>query len=106
MSRIEDRLAQLGISIPAPNAPVANYVPFVRVGDMVHVSGQVSKDADGGVTGVVGEYVWRELGGQLQLTAQRPEVDVGRGDAMSGHGPFLPDRARSRARRRSPLREP
>jgi enamine deaminase RidA (YjgF/YER057c/UK114 family) len=57
MSTIEDRLAALGISIPAPNAPVANYVPFVRHGDLLHISGQVSKDADGGITGVVGEDV-------------------------------------------------
>jgi enamine deaminase RidA (YjgF/YER057c/UK114 family) len=36
---------------------VANYVPFVRAGDLVHISGQVSLDADGGVRGVVGEAV-------------------------------------------------
>ena len=57
MSKIEDRLAALGIAIPAPNAPVANYVPFVRQGDLVHISGQVSKNAEGGITGVVGEEV-------------------------------------------------
>ena len=57
MSKIEDRLAALGIAVPAPNAPVANYVPFVRQGDLAHISGQVSKAADGDVTGVVGEDV-------------------------------------------------
>jgi len=36
---------------------VANYVPFVRVGDLVHISGQVSTDAGGGIKGVVGEDV-------------------------------------------------
>jgi enamine deaminase RidA (YjgF/YER057c/UK114 family) len=36
---------------------VANYVPFVRAGDLVHISGQVSVDASGGVRGVVGEDV-------------------------------------------------
>lgn len=36
---------------------MANYVPFVRVGDLVHISGQVSADASGGVTGVVGQDV-------------------------------------------------
>jgi enamine deaminase RidA (YjgF/YER057c/UK114 family) len=35
-------------------APVANYVPFVRSGALVHISGQVSLDATGGVRGVVG----------------------------------------------------
>jgi enamine deaminase RidA (YjgF/YER057c/UK114 family) len=55
MSRIEDRLAELGIALPQPNAPVANYVPFVRAGEVLHVSGQVSVDASGGIKGVVGE---------------------------------------------------
>ena len=57
MSSIEDRLTSLGIALPQPNAPVANYVPFVRAGDLVHISGQVSVDASGGVKGVVGEDV-------------------------------------------------
>lgn len=51
---VEDRLAALGISLPQPNPPVANYVPFVRVGDLLHISGQVSVDASGGVRGIVG----------------------------------------------------
>ncbi len=57
MSKIEDQLAAAGIVLPQPNAPVANYVPFVRVGDLVHISGQVSLDANGGIKGVVGEDV-------------------------------------------------
>ena len=57
MSNIEHRLAELGIKLPKPNAPVANYVPFVRVGDLLHISGQVSLDASGGIRGVVGEDV-------------------------------------------------
>jgi enamine deaminase RidA (YjgF/YER057c/UK114 family) len=57
MSNIEDRIAALGITLPQPNAPVANYVPFVRVGDLLHISGQVSLDSAGGVKGVVGEDV-------------------------------------------------
>ncbi|HEY3697154.1 RidA family protein [Phenylobacterium sp.] len=54
MSQIEDRLASLGITLPPPAAAVANYVPFVRVGDLLHISGQVSNDAQGGIRGVVG----------------------------------------------------
>src|SRR5436190_5018363 len=54
---IEDRLAALGITLPQPNPPVANYVPFVRVGDLIHISGQVSVDASGGIRGVVGQDV-------------------------------------------------
>jgi len=57
MSKIEDRLAAAGVTLPQPNAPVANYVPFVRVGDLVHISGQVSVDPTGGIKGVVGEDV-------------------------------------------------
>lgn len=57
MSQIEDRLAALGITLPAPNAPVANYVPFVLQGGLLHISGQVSNDASGGIKGVVGEDV-------------------------------------------------
>ena len=57
MSHIEARLAELGITLPNPNPPVANYVPFVRAGDLVHISGQVSVDASGGIKGVVGEDV-------------------------------------------------
>lgn len=54
MSQVETRLAAAGIELPTPTAPVANYVPFVRVGELVHISGQVSVDASGGVKGVVG----------------------------------------------------
>jgi enamine deaminase RidA (YjgF/YER057c/UK114 family) len=57
MSKVEDRLAAAGVTLPQPNAPVANYVPFVRTGDIVHISGQVSLDASGGIRGVVGEDV-------------------------------------------------
>jgi len=57
MSQVEDRLAAAGVTLPQPNAPVANYVPFVRTGDLIHISGQVSLDASGGIKGVVGEDV-------------------------------------------------
>lgn len=54
MSKIAARLAELGIELPQPMAPVANYVPFVRSGNLVHISGQVSTDASGGIKGTVG----------------------------------------------------
>jgi enamine deaminase RidA (YjgF/YER057c/UK114 family) len=57
-----DRLAALGVTLPEPIAPVANYVPFVRTGRLVHVSGQVSIDASGGLRGVVGEDLDLEAG--------------------------------------------
>jgi enamine deaminase RidA (YjgF/YER057c/UK114 family) len=55
MSTPEARLARLNIVLPQPAAPVANYVPFVRQGDLIHISGQVSMDAGGGLRGIVGE---------------------------------------------------
>lgn len=39
--RIEARLKQLGIELPEPAAPVANYVPFSVSGNLVFVSGQI-----------------------------------------------------------------
>jgi enamine deaminase RidA (YjgF/YER057c/UK114 family) len=54
MSKISERLAQLGIELPTPMAPVANYVPFVRSGNQIHISGQVSTDPSGGIKGTVG----------------------------------------------------
>ena len=40
--RIEAKLKELGIELPAATAPIANYVPFTRSGNLVVVSGQVS----------------------------------------------------------------
>jgi enamine deaminase RidA (YjgF/YER057c/UK114 family) len=57
MSAVEARLSALGISLPAPVAPVANYVPFVRTGNLIHISGQVSLDANGGIKGTVGTEI-------------------------------------------------
>jgi enamine deaminase RidA (YjgF/YER057c/UK114 family) len=54
MSKIEARLNELGVVLPQPVAPVANYVPFVRSGNLVHISGQISLDASGGIKGTVG----------------------------------------------------
>ncbi len=44
---VEKKLADLGISLPAPAAPVANYVPFVRTGNLLFVSGQICLGVDG-----------------------------------------------------------
>jgi enamine deaminase RidA (YjgF/YER057c/UK114 family) len=44
---IEQKLASLGISLPVPASPIANYVPFVRSGNMLVVSGQLCFGADG-----------------------------------------------------------
>lgn len=55
MSDIDARLESLGITLPEPVAPVANYVPFVQTGNLVHISGQISIGPDGLVAGVVGK---------------------------------------------------
>jgi enamine deaminase RidA (YjgF/YER057c/UK114 family) len=44
---VEKRLAELGIVLPTPATPVANYIPFVRVGALLFVSGQICLDASG-----------------------------------------------------------
>jgi enamine deaminase RidA (YjgF/YER057c/UK114 family) len=44
---VEKRLADLGVSLPTPASPIANYVPFVRSGNMLIVSGQVCFGTDG-----------------------------------------------------------
>ena len=54
MSAIDTRLAELGIDLPEPVAPVANYVPFVRTGNQVFISGQISIGKDGLVKGTLG----------------------------------------------------
>ena len=57
MSQVEERLRELGIELPSPIAPVANYVPFVISGSLLHISGQISTDAQGGIKGTVGTDV-------------------------------------------------
>lgn len=54
---IAARLAELGISLPEPAKAVANYVPYVQSGNLLHISGQLSNDASGGLKGTVGEDV-------------------------------------------------
>lgn len=55
---VDKRLADLGIEIPTPAVPVANYVPFVISGNLVSVSGQVPvKDGKVAFEGKVGADV-------------------------------------------------
>lgn len=51
---IEAKLAALGVTLPDAPAPAANYVPFVIVGDVVHVSGQISRNDAGLIVGRLG----------------------------------------------------
>ena len=54
---IHARIAELGITLPEPAKPVASYVSYVRTGNQVLISGQLSNDASGGIKGTVGDDV-------------------------------------------------
>ena len=51
---IEARIAELGLTLPEPAKPVASYVSYVRSGNQITISGQLSNDANGGIKGTVG----------------------------------------------------
>ncbi len=63
MNRFDTRLQELGHTLPAPAAPVANYVPYVISGNQVFISGQVSVSASGEfIKGRLGEVLPVEKG--------------------------------------------
>ena len=89
MNRTETRLAELGLVLPEPMAPVANYVPAVISQGLLYISGQVSNDADGGIKGVVGEDVDLE---RAQAAARLCGVNLLAQIRLACHGDF--DRVR------------
>lgn len=60
--RFETKLAELGVTLPEAPEPAANYVPYVVIGDMVYVSGQISQNAEGLIVGKVGKDLSTEQG--------------------------------------------
>ncbi|RJF87762.1 RidA family protein [Oleomonas cavernae] len=60
--KVDARLAQLGLTLPTPVAPVANYVPFTIVGNLLFISGQLPLNADGLVKGTLGQDISVEAG--------------------------------------------
>lgn len=63
--RIDGRLKELGIELPTAGKPVANYVPTVRTGDLLFVSGQVAlKDSQPTFVGKLGKEFTLEQGQQ------------------------------------------
>lgn len=60
---IDSRLAELGIILPKPAAPVASYVPAVESNGLLHISGQISVSEDGNlILGRLGEDMNLERG--------------------------------------------
>lgn len=66
MSAVEQRLASMGITLPSPTAPAANYVPYVRSGNVLVISGQLCFGLDGKLApehkGKLGDTVSMEQG--------------------------------------------
>lgn len=61
--KIEDRLKEMGIALPPAVTPVANYVPAVRTGNLVFLSGHGPFKEDGSlITGKVGADLTAEQG--------------------------------------------
>ena len=75
MAKVEAKLAELGIVLPTPAAPVANYIPFVRSGTLLVVSGQICLGDDGKLVarGKLGENVSIEDG---QLAARTCAINL------------------------------
>lgn len=66
MSRVEDRLAELGIELPEVVPPLAAYVPAVRSGNLVWTSGQLPiVDGELAGRGAVGDAVDTDRGAEL-----------------------------------------
>ena len=63
-TNIEDKLKNLGILLPSAPAPAANYVPYVKTGSTLYVSGQISQNESGFITGKLGLNLSTEEGYQ------------------------------------------
>ena len=66
--RIDQRLEELGITLPEAPVPSANYVPFRRSGNQVFIAGQISVTGDESAIGKVGA----ELSVEDGYAAARP----------------------------------
>lgn len=71
MSAIEDRLTSLGITLPTPAAPVANYVPAVVANGLLVISGQLALGADGKIAPEHKGKIGREVNEEAAKAAAR-----------------------------------
>ncbi len=55
MTSAIEKLREYGYELPKANAPVASYLPVVRTGNLLYISGQISSGENGVVTGKLGE---------------------------------------------------
>lgn len=65
---IEAKLTEMGVTLPDAPAPAANYVPYVQSGNLVFVSGQISRDETGFITGKLGDNMSVEAGAYAAKT--------------------------------------
>jgi enamine deaminase RidA (YjgF/YER057c/UK114 family) len=96
MSKIHDRLAELGLTLPQAAAPVASYVPAVEANGLLHISGQVSQENGQMITGRLGEDLTLEDGiraaracGIMLLAQIDKAVGLGRVERIVKLGVFV-----------------
>lgn len=71
--RIEQKLASLGITLPPQTAPIGSFLPTVRTGNLLFVSGHASLGPDSTLTGKVGKDVTVE---QANQAARQVAIDL------------------------------
>jgi enamine deaminase RidA (YjgF/YER057c/UK114 family) len=80
----ESKLRELGLTLPAPPQPVANYVPVVRTGNLLFLSGVLpSRDGRLIMTGKLGENLTVEQGIEAARAAMLNGLSIVRSEAGS-----------------------
>jgi enamine deaminase RidA (YjgF/YER057c/UK114 family) len=80
----EHRLKELGIELPAPPKPVANYIPVVRAGDLLFLSGVLpSRDGQLVMTGKLGQALSIEQGIEASKLAALNALSIVRSEVGS-----------------------
>ena len=62
MFNLQEKLDELNLELPEAPLPAANYLPFIRTGNLLFISGQISSDEKGLITGVLGKNMTVEEG--------------------------------------------